>query len=65
VTTQELFPPTLDDQIACVEREIKLRRRVYPRRIANGQMTQALADKQIMLMEAVADSLRWMKDHAR
>jgi hypothetical protein len=62
---QELFPPTLDEQLQCVEREIKLRQRVYPRRIADRRMTQALADRQIALMEAVAESLRWMKDHAR
>lgn len=62
---QELFPIPLDEQIACVEREIKLRQRVYPRRVADRRMTQALADKQIALMEAVRDSLQWMKDHAR
>jgi hypothetical protein len=61
----DLFPPTLDEQIACVDREIKLRQRVYPRRIADRRMTQALAARQIALMEAVADSLRWMKDHCR
>lgn len=61
----DLFPPTLDEQIACVEREIKLRRRVYPRHVAGGRMNQPFADKQIALMEAVAESLRWMKDKAR
>jgi hypothetical protein len=61
---QELFPIPLDEQIACVEREIKLRQRVYPRRVSDRKMSQAQANKQIGLMEAVLDSLRWMKDHA-
>lgn len=61
----DLFPPTLQEQIAAVEREIKLRRRVYPRHITGGRMTQDFADKQIVLMEAVLESLHWMKDNAR
>lgn len=36
-----------------IERELKLRRSVYPRRIADKKMTQALADKQIAVMEAI------------
>jgi len=65
VAMQELFPIPLDEQIACVEREIAMRRRVYARWVSERKMSPALADKQIALMEAVLDSLRWMKDHAR
>lgn len=43
----ELFPIRLGEQIACVERELNLRKRVYPRRVADRRMTQALADKEI------------------
>jgi hypothetical protein len=32
----ELFPPSLDDMIKCVEREILFRQVVYPRRIASN-----------------------------
>ena len=53
----ELFPIGLPEQIAAVEREIALRRRVYPRRVADRKMTQALADKQIAAMSAVLDTL--------
>ena len=62
---QELFPIPLDEQISEVEREIRLRYRVYGRRVSDRKMSQAQANKQIALMEAVLDSLRWMKDHAR
>ena len=53
----ELFPIGIDEQIACVSREIDLRVRVYPRRVADRKMSQALADKQIAAMQAVLDTL--------
>ena len=59
---EDLFPPTLDELLACIEREVKLRRRVYPRRVADGRMTQALAEKEIRRMENVADYLRDQKE---
>jgi len=43
----------------CAEREVKLRKRVYPRRVDEGRMTQALADRQIALMEAIAAHYRY------
>jgi len=49
----ELFPPSLDDMIACAERELAYRRRVYPRRREAGQMTQALSDREMARMEAI------------
>jgi hypothetical protein len=36
-----------------VEREIKYRRRVFPRLVANQKMSQALANEQIALFEAI------------
>jgi hypothetical protein len=59
----ELFPIPLAEQIQAVEREIALRRRVYPRRVADRRMSQALADKQIAVMTAVLDTLLWLRDH--
>lgn len=35
------------------ERELKLRIRVYPRRVDAGYMSQAEADRQIALMRAI------------
>ena len=37
-----------------VVREIEFRKYVYPRRVMKGDMSQAQADKQIALMEAIA-----------
>lgn len=52
----ELFdrqPPTQAQMIAAVEREITMRRRVYPGRIAEKKMTQERADHEIACMEGV------------
>jgi hypothetical protein len=57
----DLFPPSIDDQIACAERELKYRRHVYPRRIAAKQMTQALADREVARMEAILATLQRVK----
>ena len=56
-----LFAPTLDDQIACVEREIALRRRAYPRFVFNHRMTREKADREIELMEHVLQTLQGLK----
>ena len=55
---RETLPVSLATQLAEVEREIMLRRRVYPRFIKSGQLSPAAADRQISIMEAVADTLR-------
>lgn len=49
---------TAREKFECAEREVKQRRYVYPRRVADGKMTQALADKQIAMMEAIAADYR-------
>ncbi|WP_412508779.1 hypothetical protein [Roseovarius sp. SYSU LYC5161] len=43
------------DKYAAVRREIRQRRRVYPRLIEQGKMSQADADREIAIMEAIAD----------
>mgnify|MGYP003529299287 FL=1 len=53
---------TNKDKAECAEREVKQRRYVYPRRVADGKMTQALADRQIALMEAIAADYRAKAD---
>lgn len=45
-------------QIECVERELKMRLRVYPRRIAEQKMTRTFADEEIAAMQAVLETLR-------
>ena len=36
-------------------REVKYRKRVYARLVSDGRMTQAKADEQIAIMQAIAD----------
>jgi hypothetical protein len=61
-TDSDLFngtlPIALDAQVREVEREIALRRRVYPRWIESGRLTQSAADRQIAVMQAVLETLR-------
>lgn len=45
-------------QLACVERELRMRRSAYPRWVASGKMTQGKADDEIADMEAVLATLR-------
>jgi hypothetical protein len=49
---------TIRDQIRCVEREIALRRRVYPRWVAEERMSQVVADAEVATMEAVLATLK-------
>lgn len=53
--------PTIEDQMLCVAREIKMRRRVFPRWVEAKRMTQAQADREIETMEAVLRSLDKLK----
>lgn len=57
----DLFPPTMDEMIAEVEREIELRKRVFPRWIANGKMKQDVADRRIRILECVSAYLSMEK----
>ena len=41
------------DKLECVRREIAMRRRVYYNRVRSGLMTQAHADREIAIMEAI------------
>ena len=52
----DLFPQapiSTEALVECVDREIGFRRRVYPRHVAAGKLTQDAADRQLALMEAV------------
>ena len=53
---------TIGMQIACVEREIVMRRQVYPRQVGQGKMKQATADLQIAAMEAVLLTLKGLQN---
>ena len=47
----------LEDQIACAERELALRRRVYPKWVDSGRMKPAKAEQEITAMEAIVATL--------
>ena len=49
----ENAPITPADKRACLERELRMRRRVYPRFVQTGKLTQAEADREIAVMEAI------------
>lgn len=45
---------TRSEKHEAAAREVKMRRRVYPRWVENGRITQEFADRQIAVMEAIA-----------
>jgi len=49
---------SINQQITELKRELKLRRRVYPRLVNNGQLTQGASDRQIDALEAALATLR-------
>lgn len=55
---------TLDEQLEEVKREIGLRRRLYPRWVTDGKMSQAKADRGIAAMEAVRETLERLLDES-
>ena len=53
---------TIGMQIACVEREIAMRRQVYPKLIGQGKMGARTAALQIAAMEAVLLTLKGLQN---
>lgn len=63
---KDMFPDAevpLPAQIKGIEREIKLRKRVYARRVSQGRMSQVFADQQIRLMESVLKTLKQLSEN--
>lgn len=56
---------SLEAQLACIRREIGMRKRVYPRWVANAKMAQADADREIASMQAVLATLENLRDERR
>jgi hypothetical protein len=59
------MPYTAADKRKAVEREISMRKRVYPNRIETGRMTQAQASYQIVIFEEIADDYRRLEQGER
>lgn len=49
--------PSIDELILCAERELKYRRRVYPRLVDRGTMGPRTAQHEIKCMEAILENL--------
>lgn len=49
---------TLLSMVRCAEREERMRREFYPRRVERGQMTQETMDHEISCMAQIAARLR-------
>ena len=47
----------LDQLAQAADREVKMRKRVYPNRVMTGRMTDGFATTQIELMEDIAELL--------
>lgn len=56
---------TIAEQLAAAERELKLRLRVYARRVEAKQMTQKLADREIAAMKAIVKTLAGLAETER
>lgn len=48
----------LDKQLDEIDRELMMRRRMYPRWVAGGQMKQEQADYQMKLLEEIKETVR-------
>lgn len=53
---------TDQEKAEAAEREVKMRRRVYPRWVAQGKLSQADANHQISVMEDIARDYRSKTD---
>jgi hypothetical protein len=49
---------TDQEKLRCLEREIEMRRKVYPNRIRQGLMSPSHAEHEIACMEAIAAEYR-------
>ena len=52
----------LEEQIACVKRELSFRARIYPRWVADKKLLQATADHEMARMQAVLATLERLCD---
>lgn len=53
----------ITEQCAEIERELALRRRVYPHWVESGRLGDVDAERQLSRMEAALKTLRWVEKH--
>lgn len=56
---------TAEEKLECLRRELRERRRVYPRRVEAGKMSQPFADQQIALMVAIVEEYEQIAQRER
>jgi hypothetical protein len=56
-------PVPLGEQILCVEREIRMRQKVYSGFVSRGKMKLDRAEREIEVMQAVLATLRRLQEH--
>jgi hypothetical protein len=56
---------TAQDKLACIERELRYRLRVYPRRVAEGKMSEQQMRREISILEAIVADLRGNAERER
>ena len=49
---------TNEQKLKCAERELRFRQRVYPHLVERGKMTRQESDRELELMQAIADDYR-------
>lgn len=54
--------PNIERQLACVQRELKMREQVYPRWVREGKMTQRQMDQELEDMRAVEATLQSIRE---
>jgi hypothetical protein len=59
------MPFTASELVECARREVTQRRRVYPRLVENGRMTQEKADRETAMMVAIAELLEQLAGRER
>lgn len=64
MTTDDLFPPpstadvTVERKIDALEREIRLREKVYPRWVASGRLEEQEAARRLLVLQAILEDYR-------
>ncbi len=56
---------TTDDKLKCAERELKMRKQVYPRWVEQGRMSAGKAELETTIMEAIAADYRAQAEKER
>lgn len=51
-------PYSATEKLGCIERELRMRRSVYPKWVQAGRLTQERANEELRIMQAIAEDYR-------